>query len=221
MKTLTRIAVAAAALAVSSGAFATDIQLRVGAANVAPKSDNNPLVTVESATQLSLGATVYFTKNFAIDVLGALPFKHDIKLTAAGANAVGGALGVTVPAGFVAASTKHLPPTISAQWHFLPGNVVDPYVGLGVNYTNFFNKETTVAGSKLVLPPSWGLAAEVGIDFNVGNGWVVTGDVRYAKISTSAKLLLPTTPAPVWVAVGDVNIDPMVYGINFGKHFDL
>jgi hypothetical protein len=85
MKDLTRIAAVAAVLAASSGAFATDIQLRVGAANVAPKSDNNALVKVESATQLSLGATVYFSKNFAIDVLGALPSKHDIKLTAAGA----------------------------------------------------------------------------------------------------------------------------------------
>ncbi len=221
MKNLTRIAVLAAALAASSGAYATDIQLRVGAANVAPKSDNNPLVKVESATQLSLGATIYFTKNFAVDILGALPFKHDIKLTAAGAAAVNAALGTNVPAGFTAASTKHLPPTISAQWHFLPGNVVDPYVGAGVNYTNFFNKETTVAGSKVVLPPSWGLAAEAGIDFNIGNGWVVTADVRYAKIKTDAKLLLPTTPTPAWVALGDVNIDPMVYGVNFGKHFDL
>jgi outer membrane protein len=221
MKHLTRFAVVAAALAASSGAFATDIQLRVGAANVAPKSDNNALVKVESATQLSLGATLYVTKNFAVDILGSLPFKHDIKLTAAGAAAVGAALGASVPAGFTAATTKHLPPTISAQWHFLPGDAVDPYVGVGVNYTNFFNKETTVAGSKLVLPPSWGLAAELGVDFNVGDGWVVTGDVRYAKISTNAKLLLPTTPTSTWVAVGDVNIDPMVYGINFGKHFDL
>ena len=221
MKYLTRIAVVAAALAASSGAFATDIQLRVGAAKVAPKSDNNALVTVESATQLSLGATVYFTRNFAVDILGSLPFKHDIKLTAAGAAAVGGALGVSVPAGFTAATTKHLPPTISAQWHFLPGNTVDPYVGLGVNYTNFFNKETqgALAGTHLVLPPSWGLAAQAGVDFNFGSGYVLQLDVRYAKISTHAKVM--TAGGALVLDVGDVNIDPMVYGINFGKHFDL
>jgi outer membrane protein W len=63
-------------------------------------------------------------------------------------------------------------------------------------------------------------AAEVGVDFNVGNGWVVTGDVRYVKIKTDATLVLNTNTTPVYVQVGDVNIDPMVYGINFGKHFD-
>jgi len=215
MKNLTRLLALGAALAAAGGAQATDIVLRAGVADVVPKSNNNALVTVDSNATLSLGATLYFSKNFAVDVLGALPFKHDIKLTAAAASALEATTGETV------ASTKQLPPTISAQWHFLPGNVADPYVGVGVNYTNFFNKETqgALAGTHLVLPPSWGLAAQAGVDFNFGSGYVLQLDVRYAKISTHAKVM--TAGGALVLDVGDVNIDPMVYGINFGKHFDL
>ena len=32
---------------------------------------------------------------------------------------------------------KHLPPTLTLQYHFAPGANVRPYVGAGVNYTRF------------------------------------------------------------------------------------
>jgi outer membrane protein len=206
MKNLTRLLALGAVLAAAGGAQATDLVLRAGIADVAPKSDNNAIVHVDSNATLSLGGTLFITKNFAVDLLGALPFKHDIKLNSSGAT-VG--------------STKQLPPTLDAQWHFLPGNVVDPYVGAGVTYTNFFNKETqgALAGTHLVLPPSWGLAAQAGADFNFGSGYVLQVDVRYAKIKTHAKVM--SAAGALVLDVGDVNIDPMVYGINFGKHFDL
>lgn len=220
MKNLTRLLALGAALAAAGGAQATDVVLRAGIADVVPKSDNNPAVSVNSNATLSLGATVFFTKNFAVDILGALPFKHDIKLTAAGASAVGGLLETTIAPGTTVASTKQLPPTITAQWHFLPGNLVDPYVGVGVNYTNFFSKQTTgpIAGTQLNLTPSWGAAAEAGLDFNFGSGFVLSADVRYAKISTHAKVM---SGSNLVLDVGTVDIDPLVYGINFGKHFDL
>jgi outer membrane protein len=220
MKRLHAFLAVGTALALSGGAQATDVVLRAGVADVVPKSDNNPAVSVDSNATLSLGATVFFTKNFAVDILGALPFKHDIKLTAAGAAAVGNLLEANIAPGTTVGSTKQLPPTVTAQWHFLPGNVVDPYVGVGVNYTNFFNKKTAgpIAGTQLNLTQSWGLAAEAGLDFNFGNGFVLSTDVRYAKISTHAKVMSGNA---LVLDVGTVNIDPIVYGINFGKHFDL
>ena len=185
-----------------------------------PKSGNNPAVSVDSNATLSLGATVFFTKNFAVDILGALPFKHDIKLTAAGAAAVGNLLEANIAPGTKVGSTEQLPPTVTAQWHFMPGDVVDPYVSVGVNYTTFFSKKTTgpIAGTQLNLTSSFGLAAEAGLDFNFGNGFVLSADVRYAKISTHAKVMSGNS---LVLDVGTVNIDPLVYGINFGKHFDL
>ena len=48
---------------------------------------------------------------------------------------------------------------------------VSPFVGAGLNYTTFFSEDTTgaLAGSKLKLQDSWGLAAH-GVDFAIGEG---------------------------------------------------
>jgi outer membrane protein len=181
-------------------ANAADCLLRVGVHSVNPKSNNNPIVHVDDGASLSINGSCFVTPNVAIDVLGALPFSHDIKLNSNNAK-VG--------------STKHLPPTIGVQYHFAPGGKFNPYVGAGVNYTFFFNRSTTgaLAGTRLDLGSSFGLAAQVGGDFNLANNWVLGLDVRYAKISTAAKVN--------GGSIGDVNIDPIVYGVTIGKKFSL
>ncbi len=38
--------------------------------------------------------------------------------------------------------TKHLPPTLTAQYHFdLANKKVHPFVGAGINYTHFFDED--------------------------------------------------------------------------------
>jgi len=205
MKKSTRLLALGAALAAAAGAHATDLVLRAGIHDVVPKSGNNAVVNVDSNATLSLGGTLFVTPHVAVDLLGALPFKHDINLNG------GGKVG----------STKQLPPTLGLQWRFLPGHAVDPFVGLGVNYTNFFDKQTTgaLAGTHLVLPPSWGLAAQAGLDIRLAEGWLVGLDARYAKISTHAKVM--SSAGALVLDVGDVDIDPYVFGLTIGRHFDL
>jgi outer membrane protein len=53
------------------------------------------------------------------------------------------------------------------------------------------------------------MAAQVGGDFHLTNNWVLGLDLRYAKISTAAKVN--------GGSIGDVNIDPIVYGVTIGK----
>src|SRR3546814_5847205 len=55
-----------------------------------------------------------------------------------------------------------LPISLSLQWQFLPDNTVQPYVGVGLNYTHFFDTQTrgALAGSDLKLGDSWGLRSE-------------------------------------------------------------
>jgi outer membrane protein len=60
------------------------------------------------------------SEDWGVGVLAATPFKHDITV---GGKTIG--------------STKHLPPTVTAPYHFSLGDAVHPYVGLGVNYTIF------------------------------------------------------------------------------------
>ena len=170
---------------------------RAGVHNVDPKSDNHDVVNVDSAAMLTFGATYLFAPNWGVEVLAALPFEHDINLNGGGK----------------VAETKHLPPTVSLQYHFNPNGTVRPYVGAGVNYTLFFSEKTrgALADSKLELDPSFGLAAQAGLDVSIGSDWFVNLDVRRMDIDSDAKLDGSN--------LGTVEIDPLVYGLSIGRRF--
>ena len=206
MNTL-RIAIAAVlalaatpALAQAAGSWTVG----VGAHNVAPKSDNGTLTATPLGNlKMDVGSNIrptitaeYFVKdNLGVEVLAALPFQHDISVV--GVGKVG--------------STKHLPPTVSLQYHFGQGKV-KPFVGLGVNYTRFFSTKTEgpIAGAELELSDSWGLAGHVGIDFQVGAKGAIRVDYRSIDIDTKAKLNGANLGSR-----NTVNIDPSVYGIAY------
>lgn len=171
-----------------------DWLFRVGGHTIAPKSNNNAIVDVQNATMVTFNATYFLSDRWAVELLAALPYTHEIDLVA----------------GSRVAETKHLPPTLSAQYHFLPEASVRPYIGLGVNYTIFFEESTTgaLAGSRLSLDDSIGLAGQIGLDIDLTERWFVNIDVRYIDIDTKAKLN--------GSSLGTVNIDPWLYGLNLG-----
>ncbi len=170
----------------------------VGAHQVNPKSDNGKLaggtvpIEVDSNVRPTITAEYFVRDNLGIEVLAAWPFEHDINVP--GVGRVG--------------STKHLPPTVSLQYHFGEGTV-KPFIGAGVNYTRFFSTETTgiLAGTDLELDDSFGLAAHVGVDFEVGEKGSIRIDARWIDIDTDAKLN--------GVDIGTVEIDPLVYGVAY------
>lgn len=204
MKTLrstATVVLAAVVLAFSSLASAHetgDWLLRVGVGNVNPKSDNGAIANVDSGTALVFNGTYFFTPNVGLEILAASPFSHDIKLAATGTK-VG--------------ETKHLPPTFSLQYHFDTATVFKPYVGAGVNYTLFFSEKTEgpLAGTSLNLDDSFGLAAQLGADFDVSDRMFVNFDVRWIDINTDAEL--------DGAALEEVEIDPMVYSLTVGWKF--
>ncbi len=184
----------------AASAQARDCLVRSGVHNVDPKSDNNPTVDVKSAAMLTIAGACYVTPHVAVEVLGALPFKHDIVLAAGGSKV---------------ASTEHLPPTVSVQYHFSPGGRIDPYLSAGLNYTLFFNKQTTgaLAGTRLTLGNSFGAAVQAGADFAIAKDWVLGVDLRWMDIDTTARVN--------GSSIGSVAIDPLVYGVSIGKRFSL
>ena len=62
------------------------------------------------------------------------------------------------------ASTQHLPPTLSLQFHPRGDATIDPYVGVGVNHTFFFRE--ALPGAKLQLSDTWGYAGQMGVDWH-------------------------------------------------------
>ena len=208
MKSTRILAVAALALATSPALAqsAGSWTFGIGAHQVAPKSDNGTLTAtplgdlwmeVGNNARPTITAEYFIRDNLGLEVLAALPFQHDINVV--GVGKVG--------------STKHLPPTLSVQYHFgAPDAKVKPFVGAGVNYTWFFSEDTTgpLAGTKLGLDNSWGAAVHAGIDFKVGKG-ALRVDVRKIDIDTDAKLN--------GAKLGTVNIDPLVYGAAYVMKF--
>ena len=90
---------------------------------------------------------------------------------------------------------------------------IDVYKRQGLNYTMFFDEGTkgALAGSKLKLKDSIGIAGQVGIDIDVAPNWFVNAEVSYMDIDTKAKL--------DGASIGTVEIDPWVVGLNVGMRF--
>lgn len=188
---------------------AGDIIVRAGVVVVAP-NESSPVVAniaefeVSNNTQLGLNFGYMLTDNIGIELLAATPFSHDISL---------GVLGKI-------AETKQLPPTLVAQYYFgTSDSKLRPYIGAGVNFTNFFdnefNQDAKDAGlSDLSLSNSWGVAAQVGIDYQVNKNWLVNASVWYAQISTDVNFNLGADAQKV-----ETDINPWVYMVSIGYTF--
>ncbi|WP_282268944.1 MULTISPECIES: OmpW/AlkL family protein [Stenotrophomonas] len=194
------LAAAAPAMAQSKG----DWTLGVGVHAVDPKSDAGDLngaalglgklsTKVDSDVKPTITFEYFVADNVGIEVLGALPFKHDVSID--GVGKVG--------------ETKQLPPVVSLQYHFANSSKVTPFVGLGVNYTKFFSTDSkgALAGTKLKLEDSWGLAAHAGLDFAVSDKGALRVDMRWADIDTKVKVN--------GNKLGTAKIDPLVYGVAY------
>lgn len=89
-----------------------------------------------------------------------------------------------------------------------------------MNYTIFFEESTDadVEGlglTKLDLDDSIGPAAQIGADYEFGNGWLVNADVRYIDIDTEATL----SGTGGEELETDVDIDPWVVSVGIGYRF--
>lgn len=190
-------------------------KIRAGVGTVAPDSNNlttelggdTLVIDVDDGTALTLSATYMFTEHWAFDILAASPFSHDI-----------------TTGGVKIAETKHLPPTFSVQYHFMPDAKFQPFVGLGVNWTTFFDTKVDpalAAGgiTDLDLDDSFGLGAQIGADLMLTDKWLINLDVRWISIESDAALSGEAFAPATKVDIGTVKIDPWVYAINVGYSF--
>jgi outer membrane protein OmpA-like peptidoglycan-associated protein/outer membrane protein W len=227
---------AAAPLAAQAGIFTDtapgaqkgDWIVRAGVSQVNPKPENLKLddayLVVDSDVSFTFDVTYMFMEHFGVELLGAYPFKHgiDAKPFAGGDVRVG--------------DTEHLPPTLSVVWRPMDYQAtLQPYVGVGMNYTFFFNEQLRKGflsandlprSSELSLDNSFGVAGLVGLDVfpTDKKDWFLNANVRWIDISSDAALKVPTSTVPgsrSWtkVELGDVDISPWVYTVNVGKRF--
>lgn len=219
-----------------------DWQLRFGAGFIAPNTSNDNLVfedteldnfriDVDDQIGFVFDLTYFLSPNWAIELLASTPFEHDID--GAGALESLGKIG----------DTKHLPPTLSLQYHFNPNRSVRPYVGAGLNYTLFFDDSSNAGlhngvvatanaalgsnfsggDTNLSIGDSFGAAFQAGFDFDVAENWFLNFNVRYIMINADASLKTTTFDPDgletVFRSNSDVDIDPFVYSAQIGFRF--
>lgn len=200
MKTLIAtlaLTTAIAGLAVPAAAQSQgDWTVGVGLGWVSPKSDNATVGTstlsVDENTQATLTVEYFIRDNLGIEILAATPFSHDISL---GGTNIG--------------STKHLPPTVSLNYHIPTNSAFTPFIGIGVNYTTFWDEQTSLG--TLSLDDSWGIALHAGADYQISDNGSLRLDVRWIDIDTDATL----NGAPLT----NVEIDPIVVGFSYVHRF--
>jgi len=215
--------------AIATDYSAGDIVVRGGATMVAPDNDklgvfvealggDTPLsISVDDNTQIGLNVVYFYTKNWAVEVLAATPFTHDITIhDPKGISA--GIFGANVD-GVTLAEVSQLPPTISALYYFDSASHFKPYVGFGVNYTIFFDESfkstpSSLGFNDLKLDGSLGFSVQVGADYQLNDKWHVNASARYIDIGTDANFKIGDIKGSA-----EVDVDPMVYSIMLGYKF--
>lgn len=149
-------------------------------------------LTINNKTIPEVDISYFLSPNFALELILTYPQKQKVYSN-----------------GTQIGTFKHLPPTLTAQYHFT-GMGFRPYVGAGINYTNI--SDTSILGGAANLKHnSYGLAVQVGADIPLGGGWLINVDVKKVQIATN-----------VYVGGADqgkFRVDPLLVGVGVGKRF--
>jgi outer membrane protein len=236
-KSLLVLALAAAFAPALAQAEAGDIVVRLRATHVAPDESSSLGTTTTAANLAGLGLTgtavygsegaqlqvgsntipeidfsYYITKNIAAELILALGTRHDVSV-----SGTGGDLGVNRDLGKV----NLLPPTLTAQWHFMPDTMIDPYVGAGVAFVLGMDRNLTARTTSFGDLPiridrsSFGGVFQAGVDINLQDKWLVNFDVKKLWVGTDVEL----NAGAGFQKIDSLDIDPWVVSIGFGKKF--
>lgn len=204
MKKVFGLAVVALALvapaAQAQGSDTGSWLVRVRALNLdsANKDTTGLNLSVNDKTFAEVDISYFFTPNFAAELVLTYPQKHTLY---SNGNKIG--------------TLKHLPPTLLAQYHLTGLGGFKPYVGVGLNATNFsdvkFEPAVVAALSPNVKRMSYGAAVQVGADLAIGGGWMLNLDVKKVQIKTD--VYAGTAKA------GTFTIDPLLVSVGVGLRF--
>ncbi|WP_421418570.1 OmpW/AlkL family protein [Pseudoalteromonas lipolytica] len=208
MKTKLSIALLTSLLALSPVANA-NLSVNVGAINVNPDNDSSKIneaptlgLRGDDNTQMGITIDYAFNDNWVLELVAATPFSHDVQGT-------GGLAGNKI------ADIKQLPPSLIAQYHFLDSTYkFRPFVGVGINYTTFFDEQPSAAlkatlgtnDVEVKLDDSFGFAAQAGFNYMMNENWGLHGMVALIDIDTDATVYADGAKA----LTSTVEIDPVV-----------
>jgi len=190
-----QLALVAALAPLAQAQAAGDIVARVRAVHLAAETSTLSAgeVSINDKWLPEVDFSYYFTPNIAAELILTYPQKQDVALN-------GNKLG----------SLKHLPPVLSAQYHFTNFGAIKPYLGLGVNYTRF-SRVDLAGGAVTVDKSSFGLALQAGVDYALDKNWSLNLDVKKVQIGTNVYLN--------GADLGEFKINPLLVGLGVGYKF--
>ncbi|MBI1773622.1 MAG: OmpW family protein [Burkholderiales bacterium] len=176
-------------------------QVRARVVNISPANSSDPVggvgaadrITVTSKEIPEVDITYFFTPNWSAELILTYPQKHDVMLD-----------------GAIIGSFKHLPPTLTAQYHFAPGAQISPYVGAGINYTRI-SDVNLLKGAGGLENSSFGMAIQAGVDFKLDKNWSLNLDIKKVQIRSDVTI--------AGAKVSAVKIDPWLVGVGVGYRF--
>jgi len=200
--------------AFSSGAFAANVtgtewddakrfQIRGRIIDVAPDESSKVSVGGKASVGDGLAPEVdfsyYFTDAISAELIAATT-QHSLK------HSTAGDLG----------RTWVLPPTLTVQYHPLPHNDFNPYVGAGLNYSIFYSEQSAKGNNVTGLDVDGGVgyALQAGTDYWIDEHWGVNFDVKKLFLNVDAKMNVGATPV-----TADVDLDPWVIGAGVSYRF--
>lgn len=176
-------------------------------------------VMADSGTGLNNSTTASFdvvyplAPRWSLEFDVPVPARHDVQVRNA-------ALAATVPE--TIGSVQIMPLMLLLQFNLMPTGKIQPYVGAGGHYTLFSNSISSggmqnayALTSDLKFSNKGGLAMQAGADFALGESWFLNVDVKYLNLKTD----LSFNSTKKGTGRIDFEINPLIFGIGFGKKF--
>lgn len=147
---------------------------------------------VDTSSTLMLSLSRRLNDGLELQLVGGWPPTE--KITGSGPATVG-----SVPFnGVEITRLKQLAPTLLLNFAPKTQGAFEPYFGVGINYTHFYDIKSTAAGDAVsggptvtTLDDSWGAAAQLGLRYRFMDHWKF--DVSVLKADVSSKLTAKTS----------------------------
>lgn len=169
------------------------VRARAVGIDMANKDGTDLGLTVNNKTIPEVDVTYFFNKNLAAELVLTVPQKQTVSSN-----------GVSI------GTFKHLPPTLTLQYHFDGSPDYKPYVGAGINYTDISKVDLSAANARLDSH-SWGTAIQIGVDFPIDKNLSFNIDLKKVNIKTN-----------VYVGAADhgvLKLNPTLMGVGLGYRF--
>ncbi len=169
--------------------------VRARAVNLNMENDDSTGLglNVNDKTIGEVDVSYFFSKNVAAELILTLPQRQTVY---SGATGIG--------------NFKHLPPTLTLQYHFTDLGAYKPYVGAGLNYTKITGTRLTT--NHTLDDDSYGAAFQVGVDVPLTKQVSLNFDLKKVYIKTDVYTAAGAN-------AGTLKLNPVLVGVGVGYRF--